>query len=178
MHPADIQSALKKANLSSAEIARQCAVSRVSVGRVVLGRDRSERIETAISEATQLPLHVLWPQYYSAPVGSSAPTPAPKAPAVDPLGELLLREWRRLDMANKARLLEMVAEMNRGVEQRMAETAAAIADAPKAAAAEGLKAIKDIQSGREVFEGVNTGIQIGRNFGQVNKGGKKTKFTF
>ncbi len=177
MHPADIASALKKSGRTKVSLARELGIGQVAVGEVINGKARSARIETTISDKLGLPLHVLWPQYYSAPVGSAAPTPAPKAPAVDPLGELMMREWRRLDMANKARLLEIVAEMNQGIEKLMADAANAPKRALAEATAELTKTIEDVANApQRALEKLasETGIQIDRNFGQVNKGGKNT----
>ena len=64
MKSADIQCALKKARTSQADIARQCQVSKVTVGYVVAGITTSRRIATAISTATGLPLDTLWPGKY------------------------------------------------------------------------------------------------------------------
>lgn len=127
MNSFDISAALRKAGSSQSEIARNCEVAPPSVNKVVRGQNRSERIERAISEATQLPLHVLWPQFYSAPVGSAAPTPAPKAPAFDPLADMLMREFAKMDMANKARLLSLAGEINQGFVANT-EFAKAVAD--------------------------------------------------
>ena len=66
MELADIQCALKKARTSQAEIARQCRVSKVTVGYVVAGITTSRRIATAISSATGLSLDTLWPGKYAA----------------------------------------------------------------------------------------------------------------
>lgn len=64
MNSADIQCALKKTRSSQAEIARQCQVSKVTVGYVVAGITTSRRIATAISTATGLSLETLWPGKY------------------------------------------------------------------------------------------------------------------
>lgn len=114
MHSADIQSALKKVNFSGADIARQCGVSRVTVSKIVLGRDRSERIEKAISEATKLPLHVLWPQYYIAPDDGVREPHGTKYGAPDPLAALLISEFAKLDLSKKALVLRYIAELSGG----------------------------------------------------------------
>ena len=64
MNSADIQCALKKARTTQADIARQCNVSKVTVGYVVAGITTSRRIATAISIATGLSLDTLWPGKY------------------------------------------------------------------------------------------------------------------
>lgn len=66
MDAADIQCALKKARTSQADIARQCQVSKVTVGYVVAGITTSRRIAMAISAATGLSLDTLWPGKYPA----------------------------------------------------------------------------------------------------------------
>lgn len=66
MHPADIQSAIKKTGTSQAEIARQLRVSQVTVSNVVTGTTTSRRIAEAIATATGLPLDTLWPGKYPA----------------------------------------------------------------------------------------------------------------
>ncbi|HND13651.1 MAG TPA: helix-turn-helix domain-containing protein [Pseudomonadales bacterium] len=64
MDSTEIQYCLKKARTSQAEIARQCKVSKVTVGYVVAGITTSRRIATAISEATGIPLETLFPGRY------------------------------------------------------------------------------------------------------------------
>lgn len=66
MNPLDIQYALKQAGVSQADIARQCQVSKVTVGYVVSGITTSRRVATAIAEATGLTLETLWPGRYPA----------------------------------------------------------------------------------------------------------------
>lgn len=60
MHPAEITCALRVANSSQTHIARELGVTRTMVCGVVNGRKRSRRIETAISQATGLPVTKLW----------------------------------------------------------------------------------------------------------------------
>lgn len=64
MHPAQIHAALKMRELSQAEVARMCDVTRATVHQVIHGRSRSARIERRIAAATGLPLAVLWPQWH------------------------------------------------------------------------------------------------------------------
>lgn len=66
MQAIDIKYALQKANVSQADIARQCGVSKVTVGYVVAGTTTSRRIASAISAATGLPMDQLWPGKYPA----------------------------------------------------------------------------------------------------------------
>lgn len=77
MNPLDIQYALKRAGLTQADIARECRVSKVTVGYVVSGITTSRRVASAIANATGLPMETLWPGKYPA-----AAAMAPAAPAL------------------------------------------------------------------------------------------------
>lgn len=66
MDSADIQCALKKAQVTQADIARKCQVSKVTVSYVVSGITTSRRVASAISSATGLSLDTLWPGKYPA----------------------------------------------------------------------------------------------------------------
>lgn len=73
MHPADVKAALEKRNLTLSDIARQLGISRNAV-RQALYPLRSERVEKAIAEALELPLHVVFPDRYP-PKGDSDHSP-------------------------------------------------------------------------------------------------------
>lgn len=111
MHVADINAALKKNGIGNAQLSEQCGVSASAVGKVIRGESRSAKIEKAISDKLGLPLHVLWPQYYSAP---DQPEPARKEAAPNPLEALLIEQFRKLDLARQARLLQMAVELAGG----------------------------------------------------------------
>lgn len=61
MNRAQIRSALLIAGVSQAEIARALGVSAVSVSCCISGKSRSRRIERALSDATDIPLEILFP---------------------------------------------------------------------------------------------------------------------
>lgn len=107
MHAADISAALKKAGGSQSEIARKLGIGKSSVNGVILGRITSKAVESEISAATGIPLHILWPNRYAAE-GQPAPS---KAAAPDPLEALLIAEFRKLDLARKARVLQLISEL-------------------------------------------------------------------
>lgn len=65
MHALDIQYALKKAGITQADIARQCQVSKVTVGYVIAGKTTSRHVAKAISAATGCSLETLWPGKYA-----------------------------------------------------------------------------------------------------------------
>lgn len=111
MHAADISAALKKAGGSQSEIARKLGIGKSSVNGVLLGRITSKAVESEISAATGIPLHILWPNRYAAE-GQPAPS---KGAAPDPLEALLIAEFRKLDLARKARALQMVSELSGGL---------------------------------------------------------------
>jgi lambda repressor-like predicted transcriptional regulator len=67
MHPAEIQAALKIRGYSQASVARDCGVEPTTVGAVVNGRSRSQRVEARIAELTGLPLERLWPLWHGDP---------------------------------------------------------------------------------------------------------------
>lgn len=66
MHPADIQSALKKADVTQADIARRLGVTPTAVYHVLHGKFRSQRIAKAISQVVGKPIATLWPGMYVA----------------------------------------------------------------------------------------------------------------
>lgn len=61
MNRVQIRSALLMAGVSQAEIARALGVSAVSVSCCISGKSRSRRIERALSDATDIPLQILFP---------------------------------------------------------------------------------------------------------------------
>ncbi|HSH71563.1 MAG TPA: helix-turn-helix domain-containing protein [Methylophilaceae bacterium] len=65
MHPADINAALQKAKKSQAAIARSLVVSHNAVSLVIHNRTKSTRIAKAISRATGISIHKLWPGRYA-----------------------------------------------------------------------------------------------------------------
>ena len=112
MHPADINSSLRRLSLNHQHIGDQCDVSASAVGKVIRGESRSAKIEKAISDKLGMPLHVLWPQYYSAP---DQPEPVKAPDPNDVLAQLLMQQFSRLDLASKARALQFVTELAGGV---------------------------------------------------------------
>lgn len=67
MHPAEIQAALKIRGYSQSDVARDCGIERTTVGAVVNGRSRSQRVEARIAAITGIPLEKLWPQWHGDP---------------------------------------------------------------------------------------------------------------
>lgn len=63
MHPADIQSELKKAGVTQAEIAEELGVSPFHVSAVIHGR-ASDRVMRNISEKIGRNRHEVFPFYY------------------------------------------------------------------------------------------------------------------
>lgn len=61
-----VKIALMLAQVTQADIARQCKVEPASVSAVVNGRSRSKTIETRIASAVGVLPDVLWPQWYGA----------------------------------------------------------------------------------------------------------------
>lgn len=59
-----VKIALMLAEITQADIARQCNVEPASVSAVVNGRSRSKQIERRIEVATGVPRERLWPQWY------------------------------------------------------------------------------------------------------------------
>lgn len=68
MHPADIQSELKKAGLTQRYIADELAISEVTVSTVISGRVTSKRIASFIAEKINKDIDVIWPGRYQEPV--------------------------------------------------------------------------------------------------------------
>lgn len=64
MHPADIHAALIKKGTNQTIIAEKLKVSPAAVTLVIKGTSTSRRIAKAISEATGLSVHTLWPGRY------------------------------------------------------------------------------------------------------------------
>lgn len=67
MNPHDIRVALKKNGYSLTSVAEDVGVRSQTVGQVIDGKGRSERIEQRIAEITDIPLYYLWPQWHERP---------------------------------------------------------------------------------------------------------------
>lgn len=64
MHPADIQAALKKRDITQKELAAELGVSEMQISRVVNKGGPSERIMRAISRAINKDPHAVFPEYF------------------------------------------------------------------------------------------------------------------
>lgn len=64
MNKEDLKAQIRKACGSLSWVAASLGVNRSLIYNVVAGRDRSKRVEVAISELTGIPLAEIWPQYY------------------------------------------------------------------------------------------------------------------
>lgn len=64
MHPADIQSALKKRGITLTDIGNSIGVSKCSISNVMHGRTKSLRVATAIAKLTGRSLDELFPGQY------------------------------------------------------------------------------------------------------------------
>lgn len=62
MTPQTIKSKLVKRGIRQADIARKIAVSRQCVNKTIVGKMRSDKIETAISKALNLPIERVFPK--------------------------------------------------------------------------------------------------------------------
>ena len=67
MRTAQVRAALDLKGTSIPKIAAENGFSHQAITNVNSGRTRSRRIETIIAEALELPLHAVFPDYYSAP---------------------------------------------------------------------------------------------------------------
>lgn len=67
MHPADIQAALKKKGYSQAKLARELGLHPVSISRVILGKEVSNRIMNAVAVIIGQPVQFIFPDYYLSP---------------------------------------------------------------------------------------------------------------
>jgi len=66
MHPADIQSALKKNGITQKEIAEKLRVSGMAVSRIIHRHGTSNRIMRAVAEAIGRDHRQVFPEYYLA----------------------------------------------------------------------------------------------------------------
>jgi len=64
MHPADIQSEIKKRGITQKEIAAGLGVSEMAVSKEIAGDLVSERIRVAIADAIGRDKHEVFPHYY------------------------------------------------------------------------------------------------------------------
>jgi lambda repressor-like predicted transcriptional regulator len=64
MNKEDLKAEIRKACGSLAWLSASLGVNPSLVSNVVAGRDRSTRVEVAISKTTGIPLAKIWPQYY------------------------------------------------------------------------------------------------------------------
>jgi putative transcriptional regulator len=123
MHPADVTALLRKSGFSISTLADLAGVTRTAVGNVINGRSRSAAIEQLMSNQLAVPLHVLWPQHYAAP---NEPEPMRKESVPDPLEALLISEFRKLDLARKARALQLISELAGGGKAQANEGASVV----------------------------------------------------
>jgi lambda repressor-like predicted transcriptional regulator len=73
MTPSEIKVALEKRKTSLANLARELGVANSSVTNVLYRRMYSKRIESAIAEALEKPLHKVFPDRYLRPDGYQEP---------------------------------------------------------------------------------------------------------
>jgi putative transcriptional regulator len=64
MHPELIKALIRIGGTTSAALADELGVSRMTVSNVIHGRGRSARIANRISEVVAKPVHDLWPGAY------------------------------------------------------------------------------------------------------------------
>lgn len=64
MEPLEIRIALLRADIKQSEIARNCKVSKVSVGRVIDGHSTSDRIQRVIAKAIGQSVEDVFPDRY------------------------------------------------------------------------------------------------------------------
>jgi len=64
MHPAEIKAALTIAGYKQTDVARECGVAPTTIGAVINGRSRSEKVENWIAEKIRRPVVAIWPQWY------------------------------------------------------------------------------------------------------------------
>lgn len=62
--PTIIKYALALRGYKQTDVARECDVEPTTVGAVINGRSRSQRIERRIAAITGMPLAELWPQWH------------------------------------------------------------------------------------------------------------------
>lgn len=68
MKPAQINKALAERGVRHVDVVTQLGMKKTSrpiVSMVISGNSRSRRVEKAISDITGVPLHELWPDWYS-----------------------------------------------------------------------------------------------------------------
>jgi lambda repressor-like predicted transcriptional regulator len=115
MHPADINAHIEKMGLNQSAIGDMFGVSRAAIAQVIRGKSRSKEIERRLGELMNLPLHVLWPDHYPKPEGTTedpdAPTPYRKGTLLKNEGveQLVLTLWRRMDTATQMHALELLS---------------------------------------------------------------------
>ena len=68
--PVEVLTALRRARVTQAEIARRCGVAAPAVWQVINGRRPTARIQDAIAEATGLPVTQLFPRRADEAAGS------------------------------------------------------------------------------------------------------------
>ncbi len=64
MTPLDIKIELMRSNITQAEIARRCKVSRSQVHRVVHNQCVSDPVRRIVAQAIGKPVVDVWPEYY------------------------------------------------------------------------------------------------------------------
>jgi lambda repressor-like predicted transcriptional regulator len=73
MTPSEIKVALERRKTSLANLSRELGVANSSVTNVVYQRMHSARIESAIAEVLEIPLHEVFPERYPKPADYQEP---------------------------------------------------------------------------------------------------------
>lgn len=76
MKPAHINKALAEKGVRHVDVVTRLGMKKTSrpiVSMVISGNSRSRRVEKAISDITGVPLHELWPEWYSQSTSSTRP---------------------------------------------------------------------------------------------------------
>jgi lambda repressor-like predicted transcriptional regulator len=65
LHPADIQAELKKKGITQVMVAKALGVHPTTVGRVIQGKETSDRIMRFVAKAIKRDLHEVFPKHYT-----------------------------------------------------------------------------------------------------------------
>ncbi|MEW5833634.1 MAG: helix-turn-helix domain-containing protein [Pseudomonadota bacterium] len=71
MHPELIKAHLRMKCITQADVAKACLVAPTTVGAVIAGRSRSEKIEKFLAQLLDIPLAELFPQWHGIDAGTS-----------------------------------------------------------------------------------------------------------
>jgi lambda repressor-like predicted transcriptional regulator len=99
MHREEIKSTLRQRGVTLAALAKSLEMRPETVCNVIASRGRSTRIEQAVAETIEQPLHIVFPDRYPAPTGAAIRTITLSGDDLDKVRATLVHAIEILDHA-------------------------------------------------------------------------------